>query len=293
MLHLHFKGEAGHEATLGPAESFRIAGNFIRDAESGEILARYLNHFWHVGEKSFTHYECPERPFMRVAVLLRPQDANVKTSLASALASANQHTEAISHYEEAIKLKPGFYLPHYNLGNTWTHLERPADAERCFQEAIRLNPKFVPAYLNLASSLANRKQYAAAEVEYRKAREINPLEPRAHLWLGDVLMRDNKRLDEVEASFREAIRLAPQLDTAHLHLAQCLSRQGKLDDAEEEFRIALRLAPKTSANLNGLANVLFQQADGLAKQAKWTEAEAKLHESPARAIEALSPREFP
>jgi len=64
MLHLHFKGEAGHEATLGPAESFRIAGNFIRDAESGEILARYLNHFWHVGEKSFTHYECPERPFM-------------------------------------------------------------------------------------------------------------------------------------------------------------------------------------------------------------------------------------
>ena len=64
MLHLHFRGQAGHEATLGPAESFRISGNFIRDAESGEILARYLNHFWHVEDKSFTHYECPERPRM-------------------------------------------------------------------------------------------------------------------------------------------------------------------------------------------------------------------------------------
>lgn len=65
MLHLHFKGhEPGNEATLGPAASFRISGNFIRDAESGEILARYLNHFWHVGDKCFTHYACPERPLM-------------------------------------------------------------------------------------------------------------------------------------------------------------------------------------------------------------------------------------
>ena len=64
MLHLHFTGHAGHHATLGPAVSFRIAGNFMRDAQTGEILARYLSHFWHVGDKHFTHYDCPEKPFM-------------------------------------------------------------------------------------------------------------------------------------------------------------------------------------------------------------------------------------
>lgn len=64
MLHLHFTAHGGVEATLGPAASFRVAGNFIRDAESGEILARYLDHFWHVGDKCFTHYECPEKVFM-------------------------------------------------------------------------------------------------------------------------------------------------------------------------------------------------------------------------------------
>ena len=65
MIHLHFKShEAGNEATLGPADRFRVAGNFIRDADSGEILARYLNHFWHVGDKCFTRYVCPETVFM-------------------------------------------------------------------------------------------------------------------------------------------------------------------------------------------------------------------------------------
>ena len=62
MLHLHFKGIGpGDEATLGPTSSFRISGNFIRDAESANILARYLNHFWEVGNKHFTRYECPEK----------------------------------------------------------------------------------------------------------------------------------------------------------------------------------------------------------------------------------------
>jgi hypothetical protein len=65
MIHLHFKGYGpAHGAVLGPAASFRIAGNFIRDAESGEILARYLNHFWHVQELAFTRYDCPDKVFM-------------------------------------------------------------------------------------------------------------------------------------------------------------------------------------------------------------------------------------
>jgi hypothetical protein len=61
MLHLHFKGEGpAQQATLGPAAHFRVAGNFIRNAESGEILARYENHFWNVGGKYFTRYDCRE-----------------------------------------------------------------------------------------------------------------------------------------------------------------------------------------------------------------------------------------
>jgi len=42
------------------ATSFRVAGNFIRDV-NGEILARYLNHFWEVRGKHFTRYDCIDK----------------------------------------------------------------------------------------------------------------------------------------------------------------------------------------------------------------------------------------
>ena len=62
MLHLRFKGE-GHnqQATLGPCSAFRVSGNFIRDGESGTIMARYHHHFWEVQGKFFTRYDCYER----------------------------------------------------------------------------------------------------------------------------------------------------------------------------------------------------------------------------------------
>ena len=58
MLYLNFSNGPAQQATLGPATSFRVAGNFIRDAVSGVILARYLNHYWVVEGMHFTHYDC-------------------------------------------------------------------------------------------------------------------------------------------------------------------------------------------------------------------------------------------
>lgn len=60
MLQLQFLGiNPFHRASIGPVSRLRVAGNFIRNADSGEILARYLNHFWHVQEMFFTRYDCP------------------------------------------------------------------------------------------------------------------------------------------------------------------------------------------------------------------------------------------
>ena len=64
MLHLQFKGSTPPRgATIGPAPRFRVAGNFIRDADSGNILARYHNHFWDVNGEHYTGYG-PREPVM-------------------------------------------------------------------------------------------------------------------------------------------------------------------------------------------------------------------------------------
>ena len=66
MLSLHFRGTTPlRQSTLGPAACFRVAGNFIRDGETGNILARYHNHFWDVDGVHYTSYECREPVVMR------------------------------------------------------------------------------------------------------------------------------------------------------------------------------------------------------------------------------------
>lgn len=59
MIELQFKGASpARESTIGPSQRFRVAGNFIRNADSGEILARYHNHFWDVKDNYYTGYKC-------------------------------------------------------------------------------------------------------------------------------------------------------------------------------------------------------------------------------------------
>ena len=62
MITLIFKNESpGDTVRLGPLPNFRVSSNFIRDPASGQILARYHNHFWEADGKFFTRYDCPNR----------------------------------------------------------------------------------------------------------------------------------------------------------------------------------------------------------------------------------------
>lgn len=61
MIRLLFGGVAKiHDVALGPAEAFRIAGNFIRQLPSGEIVAHYRNHQWQIGKNHFSRYDCTQ-----------------------------------------------------------------------------------------------------------------------------------------------------------------------------------------------------------------------------------------
>jgi len=62
MVRLQFKGmHAGHTVELGPAEGFRVAGNFLRELPSNRVLAQYSRHQWHVRGGHFSRYDCIDR----------------------------------------------------------------------------------------------------------------------------------------------------------------------------------------------------------------------------------------
>jgi len=59
MVRLKFQGMRPIDSvTLGPAEGFRVAGNFLRELPSGSVLGRYERHQWHVRDKHFARYDC-------------------------------------------------------------------------------------------------------------------------------------------------------------------------------------------------------------------------------------------
>ena len=64
------------------------------------------------------------------------------------------------------------------------------------------------------------------------------------------------RLDEAEASLRQAIALKPDFAEAHYNLGNTLKMLGRLDEAETNYRKAIALKPDFAEALNNFGNTL-------------------------------------
>jgi hypothetical protein len=62
VIKLHFEAiQAQRSISLGPAQAFRVAGNFLKGLPKNEVLGHYARHQWHVRDGHFSRYECRER----------------------------------------------------------------------------------------------------------------------------------------------------------------------------------------------------------------------------------------
>ncbi len=59
-------------------------------------------------------------------------------------------TEALSLYQKAAMLDPGYPTPHNDAGVVLEEAGRPEDAERSYKQALALNPTYLEAHTNLA-----------------------------------------------------------------------------------------------------------------------------------------------
>jgi tetratricopeptide (TPR) repeat protein len=110
------------------------------------------------------------------AVRIRPGYAEAHNDLAKALAKTpGRMADAIGHYEEALRLQPGIAEVHYNLANAFAKTPgRLADAIGQYEEAVRLKPSFVEARSNLAVVYAESGRLEAAINQLEIAAQLNP-----------------------------------------------------------------------------------------------------------------------
>ena len=65
MIHLKFEAmQEARSVVVGPAEAFRVAGNFLRKLPSNTVLGEYSRHQWHVNEGHFSRYDCSEKCYV-------------------------------------------------------------------------------------------------------------------------------------------------------------------------------------------------------------------------------------
>lgn len=175
--------------------------------------------------------------------------------LGIALLEEGHIEEAISHYQEAIRLKPRYPEARANLGQVQLKMGRVDEAVEQLREAIRLSPSHPEARINLAIAYDAQGKPEEAATQLLEALRLDPDSPNAHYNLGRVYAELGKMV-EAQAQFYEVIRLEPESAEAHYNLGVILARRDNPKAAIPEFLKALQINPDYASAHNNLGSIL-------------------------------------
>jgi len=160
---------------------------------------------------------------------------------------------------DTLAKNPECFMCHTNYGYWLVNVGRADEAVSHFEESLRIRPDNVPTLLNLAKIDEDRGRFEAAAAWLRAALAIDAADTTVHINLGTVETKAG-HLDEAVTTYREALRLGSPSDyLAHNGLAVALARKGDLRGAVAEFQAALRANPDYAparANLEKIEAVL-------------------------------------
>jgi tetratricopeptide (TPR) repeat protein len=126
-------------------------------------------------------------------------------------------------WRHALEAVPESYVAHTNLGIALHESGEASDAIPHYQAALRLRPDFSEARNNLAVALANAGNVDGAIEEFREAARYDPDQPAVHYNLAVLLARRGETAEAIQR-LREALRLDPRYSDARAELER-LTRQ--------------------------------------------------------------------
>ena len=153
-----------------------------------------------------------------------PYYAEAHTGQGDALLHAGKATEAIPHYQSALRLNPGYLDAHKSLANALIRVGKLPEAIAEYKQALKIHPEDVEAHCNLGVALLQTGEVSEAMRQWERALQINPDLDVAHDSLGAVNVRLG-RVREAIAEYEEALRINPNDEVARNALQQLQTRQ--------------------------------------------------------------------
>jgi len=147
-----------------------------------------------------------------------PRDVVVNNNLAVAYSARGEYAKAIPPLETAIRVAPGYWRAHVNLGIAEQGLGRPERARAAYLQAIRIAPGMVDPLYFYARFQASEGDLAGAIGTLAAARRLAPEQARLATAQGQHLAKLG-RAEEARAAFRAALAIDPADGDAQAGLA--------------------------------------------------------------------------
>ena len=246
----------------------------------------------------------------QAALKLNDRSARAHHILGKLYYMKRDYTAARSELERAITLDPDLDAA-YTLGMTYLWLKDTARAKLLFEEMqLALNNSAV-AHILFGRAYEETGFSAEAEREFRQALAVDAKAPRAHFYLGYVILQHggSERLQEARTEFErelqlypqdvyanfflgmlaavdndhpkairyllETARLKPDFGEAYLYLGQSQAELGNAD-AEQSLRRAIELTPDVAQNSFQIKKAHFLLGRVLLKSGRRAESEKEL-----------------
>jgi tetratricopeptide (TPR) repeat protein len=172
------------------------------------------------------------------SVAWNPQDTDAWYYLGRARYNENKFSDAISAFQQCLKLSPRSVRAEDNLGLALAGLGSNEEATAAYKQAMdwqsQSSFKNPGPYIDLGSLLLDENRPEEAATYLLQAIEIAPRESRAHELLGKAYTR-MEQLPKAQSELERATELAPQNANLHCMLAPVYRKQGIADKAKAEF----------------------------------------------------------
>jgi tetratricopeptide (TPR) repeat protein len=264
-----------------PSLQWAVAGVSVAALVAAGFMTAHQVRYWKDSVTLFTR-----------TVAVTKDNSMAEKNLANALLNAGQLEESMVYYRKALDREPGMKEAQLGMAYALVRLGRAGEALPYSQKALELDGNWVEAYdvrgmilgdigrfdesitvfektltlrhdmtqtyYNMATVYVRKGDMTKAVETYQRCISVKP-ESQTYSLLGG-LMAHLGRLDEAEASFREAARIKPDLASTHYELGMLLAHRGRGAEAVVELKRAMALEPQ-----NEKIQAYYRDLTGVAK----------------------------
>ena len=163
-----------------------------------------------------------------------------------------EYTLAAKHYRAATVLRPDDVDAHSGLATVLMHVGKLNEAETSARRSIQLQPEKAGCHFVLGQVLVKQSKASEAILRFRRAIELEPEMTAARIEIGKVLASQGASAEAVK-HLEEAFAMRPGGVGILALIGNIHQSQGKIALAIDVFEKALTLDPSLTAVMNNLA----------------------------------------